>query len=212
MSQQTIDTSTQTDLLFQGFEKVNENFTEVYAAIINTGMMIDYWGSSAPSGWVFANGETIGDASSGATGRANADTEQLFALLWESLANAQAPVSGGRGSSAADDFAAHKTITLPDVRGRVSVGKNSSGTFTVIGDWVGSEIHTLSEGELPVVAGHNHIIGEAASVQAGSDYTIPYNPTGGSASIVSQTSGGFGSGTAHNNIQPSITCNKIIKL
>src|SRR5258708_1610023 len=43
-------------------------------------------------------------------------------LLWNSWADAQAPVSSGRGASAAADFAAHKTITLPDLRGRVVAG------------------------------------------------------------------------------------------
>jgi hypothetical protein len=87
-------------------------------------------GSTAPTGWVFGNGMTIGSGASGATGRANADTVNLYTLLWNSWANAQAPVSGGRGANAAADFAANKTITVPDLRGTVLAGMdimNGSG-------------------------------------------------------------------------------------
>jgi microcystin-dependent protein len=96
---------------------------------VPTGIMDDFLGSSSlvPSGWVLADGKTIGSAASGATGRANADTEDLFVLLWESMANAQAPVSGGRGASSAADFAANKTLTLPDLRGRVAAGLDNLG-------------------------------------------------------------------------------------
>lgn len=80
------------------------------------------------SGWVLSNGQTIGSATSGATGRANADTLNLFTLLWNNWANAQAPVSGGRGVSAAADFAANKTIVLPDFRGRVGFGLDTMGS------------------------------------------------------------------------------------
>lgn len=209
MAQQTISTSTQTDLLYQGFEKVNANFAELYASLVSTGMMIDYWGSFAPNGWVLANGQTIGNASSGATGRANADTESLFTLLWNSLTNTEAPVSGGRGGSAASDFAAHKTITLPNANGRVSVGKDSS-TFSTLGGSVGSETHTLTDTELPATSDHLHGIGDAAFVANGFDIEVFSTAAGSPTS--SQSAGGFGSGYAHNNIQPSIVCNKIIKL
>ena len=211
MAKQTIDTSGQTDLLYQGFEKVNENFTEVYESIIQTGMMIDYWGTSAPSGWVFANGGTIGNSGSGATTRANDDTWELFNLLWQSLADAEAPVAPfGRGSSAQDDFNDSKTITLPDLRGRVSVGKKASGTFDTLGKRVGDETVTLAESELPVVPDHNHIIGDLVGVAGGTDYNVLTTST--SSPQGTQSGGSFGSGGAHNNIQPSIVCNKIIKL
>lgn len=65
-------------------------------------------------GWVVVSATaTIGDATSGATERANADTETLFTFLWNTFDNTTCPVSTGRGVSAAADFAAHKTITLP---------------------------------------------------------------------------------------------------
>lgn len=209
MAQQTIDTLGQTDLLYQGFEKVNENFTEVYASIIQTGFVIDYVGGTAPSGWIFLNGTSIGNASSGAD-RPNADTEALFILLWNSLSNAYAPVSGGRGATAAADFAANKTLTIPDSRGKTIVGKLSGGTFDNLGSSVGSETHTLTELELPSVASHSHSVGDAVGVQAGSDFTVFSTNT--SSPFPTQSGGNFGGGMAHNNIQPSLVLNKIIKL
>lgn len=71
-------------------------------------------------GWLEINGGTVGDASSGASERANADTVALFTYLW-ALSPLQLYTSAGavvaRGASAAADFAAHRKIALPDMRG-----------------------------------------------------------------------------------------------
>src|SRR5262245_12583154 len=40
------------------------------------------------AGWVKMNGQTIGSATSGASGRANADTQSLFVYLWTNCTNA----------------------------------------------------------------------------------------------------------------------------
>lgn len=108
--------------------------------------------TTAEPGWVLAAG-TIGNAASGATTRANADTQALFTVLW-AWADAQAPVlPGGRGASASADFAANKTIALPDLRGRVIAGLDNMGgsnagrldasfTATALGATGGSETHS----------------------------------------------------------------------
>lgn len=93
---------------------------------VPVGTVLDYVASSAPAGYVLAFG-TIGNAGSGASNRANADQINLFTLLWNNWADAQAPVSGGRGASAAADFAALKTIAVPDLRGRVVAGLDNMG-------------------------------------------------------------------------------------
>lgn len=209
MSQQVIDNSGTTDTLQSGIGKINDNFTELYASMIATGSVIDYVGSFAPSGWVLANGTAIGNALSGAD-RANADTENLFILLWNTYSNSICPVSGGRGATAAADFAANKTLTILDFRGKVAVGKQSIGTFSTLGDEVGSETHTLISNELPTVAAHTHAIGDQVSVASGGDYNVFATTT--SSPYASQSSGGFGFDQPHNNIQPSIVVNKIIKL
>lgn len=82
-------------------------------------------GTGAHSGWVRANGRTIGNASSGATERASADAEALFLYLWN--ADTTLPVLGGRGANAASDWAGAKAITLPDLRLRGLIGMASMG-------------------------------------------------------------------------------------
>jgi hypothetical protein len=80
------------------------------------------------TGWVKANAQTIGSATSGATGRANNDTQALFVYEWTNCPDAHCPVLGGRGASGLADFSANKQITLPDCRGRVcGVGLDDMG-------------------------------------------------------------------------------------
>lgn len=84
------------------------------------------------NGYVRANGMTIGDGSSGATERANADCQALFELLWNAN-KAHFAVSGSRGASATADWNNHKRITLPDLRGRTPVGRNTMGASAASG-------------------------------------------------------------------------------
>ena len=112
------------------------------SAIFTSGDMKMTLASSAPTDWLLMNGGTIGDATSGGTLRANADCANLFAFLWNNLADAQAAVSTGRGANAAADFAAHKTITVPDMRQKFPIGKAASGTGSVLGGTGGNIDHT----------------------------------------------------------------------
>jgi len=151
-----------------------------------TGRVIGYYGSTEPSGWLFLSGLTVGDAASGATGRANSDCEDLFTYLWDNLADTEAPVSGGQGLTAAADWAAHKTITLPDGRGRVLAGQDDLGGIAAsrltsgaggvdgatLGASGGAETHTLVAGEL---AGHTHAGAAAAGGAHTHSATIAYN-------------------------------------
>ncbi|MDP1886636.1 hypothetical protein [Polaromonas sp.] len=183
---------------------------------IPPGIVWSYDGATLPDGFIWAAGKTIGNAASAATERANADTAALFALYWNSMADAEAPVSGGRGASAAADFAANKTITVPDRRGRSDAGKDDMGgtaanrltaagsgiTGTTLGTSGGGETHTLTTAEMP---SHVHAGG------VNSLYTV-----NGGASInvfqgVANTSSAGGGG-AHNNVPPTYVTNKIIKL
>lgn len=143
----------------------------VIAKLLPSGTILDYAGSTAPSGFLLADGKTIGDASSG-TGdpvRSSSATQTLYELLWNSMADAQATVSGGRGGSATSDYNAHKTITLPDLRGRTTAAlDNLGGTAanritsggagfvgTTLGLAGGSQSVTLTSAQMPV---HSHSI------------------------------------------------------
>ena len=104
-------------------------------ALLPTGAVQGFRRTSAPSGWVKENGGTIGSATSGASTRANADTEALFTLLWTQFNNTLLPiqtsggVAGTRGASAAADFAANKRMPLFDSRTRFLRGGDDGLAF-----------------------------------------------------------------------------------
>lgn len=89
------------------------------------------------TGWLYAGGGTIGNASSNASSRANADTATLYAGLWNSDSNLAIYTSAGaltsRGASAAADFAANKALALPDYRGRALFGRDNMGPLGTAG-------------------------------------------------------------------------------
>lgn len=161
--------------------------------------------TAADPGWVLADDGTIGDAGSGATNRANADTEALFTLLWDNIADAYAPVSGGRGASAAADWAAAKNIQLGTVVGRALgiAGAGSGLTSRALGEALGEETHLLTEAEMPA---HSH----GLSTVAVDGSLSSANPANGPGSTV-QT-GSTGGDGAHNNMQPSTFLNVMIRL
>lgn len=123
--------------------------------------------SGVRNGWVRANGRSIGNATSGATERANADCEALFLHLWGQ--DTTLSVSGGRGVSADGDWSAGKRIDLPDLRGRVLAGLTAMGatdagniaanmidnseTSNTLGATAGVGSVTLTVGQMPY---HNH--------------------------------------------------------
>lgn len=133
--------------------------------LLQTGDIIFAPKTGTRSGFVRVNGRTIGSASSGATERANADTSDLFEYLWNNFANGILAVSGGRGGSAAADFAANKPIALLDgrsgtLRGVSDMGNSSdsllaSATFTTGdattgGSWAGANTHVITTAQMPV--------------------------------------------------------------
>lgn len=226
--------------------------TSVAAAVV-TGAQIDYWGSAAPTGWVLASGRTIGNASSGATERANVDTEALFTLLWNSIGQTELPIqtsAGGastRGASAAADFAADKRLPLPDMRGRVSAGKDDMGgsaanRMTFGGSGVagatpgasgGTETHTLTSAQVPnhthtastdSAGAHAHTanINTGGNQFSGSVFAAANDGTNSYSGVTTSSAGAHshavsvnpttGGGGAHNNTQPTMVINKIIKL
>lgn len=93
--------------------------------VLATGDIKARYGTGVLTGFVRLNGRTIGSATSGATERANADTQALFEYLWNSSANLT--VLPSRGASANADWTANKTIALPDGRGRVLAGLDDMG-------------------------------------------------------------------------------------
>lgn len=109
----------------------------VYAQPFTTGDVM-FWDFATirSGGWLWQNGTTIGNASSGATQRANADTQALFTKYWTDYSNAVLPIQDStgapstRGANAAADFAANKRMPLPDKCARLCVGADNMGGIT----------------------------------------------------------------------------------
>ena len=197
--------------------------------------------SSYVNGWVRANGNTIGNASSSATELASATTANLFSWLWTNFSNTQCPVSSGRGASAAADYAANKTIKLLDLRGYSGVwnGDTVGGTAGAAGAYTGvtfltgnqntagatfgANAVTLTTAQLPVITPSGNVssqqspsantnIGQATSgASAGGSFTASANPTG--FGIVSSFTGNsFGGGSSHQNTPLGIIGTIYLKL
>lgn len=144
------------------------------------------------AGWVRANGNTIGNALSGATERANADAQALFVYLWGQMDDAQAPVLPSRGTTAAGDWAANKQLTLPDGRNQGLIGLgtmgrtergllNSSalvwstgGGSGKVGSSVGAAFQTMLTAQMPT---HKHTLTDPGHVHALTDPTHNHTMT-----------------------------------
>lgn len=110
-----------------------------------------------PEGWLWLNGDTIGNASSGATHAENT-LEALFTHLWTVMSDTYAPVSSGRGATALADFQAGKTLTLPNSAGKMPICKASSGTASNLGEVGGALTHTHN------TKAHYHGMGSGADL------------------------------------------------
>lgn len=161
--------------------------------ITPVGSILDYAGASAPAGWLLCYGQVL-DAS--------ADTE--YQALFDIIGN----TFGGTDNT---DF------VIPDLRGRVAAGQDDMGgtsanrltgqTGGVNGDTFGAaggvETHTLTTAQIP---SHSHNVGVSASGASGAAVNAVVDAFDNVKAT--QVTGGGG---AHNNVQPTIILNKIIK-
>jgi microcystin-dependent protein len=198
-------------------------WTSLSTITIPVGMITDYAGSSAPSGWLLCYGQAI--------------SRTTYASLFAAISTTY---GSGDGST---------TFNVPDIRGRVTAGQDDMGGSSAnrltnqsgglngdtLGATGGSETHTLTEAEL---AAHDHgATGLTASSSVSNGTNVVRNLDNGdfgdtsvdngnqknvfdsvnaseSTIAVSTTISGdtadAGSGSAHNNVQPTIILNKII--
>jgi microcystin-dependent protein len=173
-----------------------------------TGAVLDFAGSSAPTGFLLCDG-TVYNISAYPT---------LGALLGN--------IYGGNGTT---------TFAVPDCRSRVSIGSGQGTGLTnrALASLGGEETHPLTIAEL---ASHTHVQNAHTHVQDAHDHNVYYqtNAAAGSTGTGVSGSGTFagalttlttatnqnftavnqntGSGTGHNNMQPFIALNKIIKI
>ncbi len=124
------------------------------------GRIMIYRGKTAPQGWIREDGRTIGNAGSGATNRANADTQDLYVHLWNNFDNTELPIQSNtgaattRGTTAIADFNAGKRMPLFD--GQLAYAR-SQGTGLTVGQRMLDEIkgHTHT-GTTAVGGSHSH--------------------------------------------------------
>lgn len=153
-----------------------------YAPVgVPTGVYVPFAGAAVPTGWLLCDGQAV--------------SRSTFATLFAEIASTY---GDGDGST---------TFNVPNLKGRIPVGLDAAQTeFDALAETGGAKTHTLTAAEMPV---HSHA------------YTAPANSTwwqnGGSfngtisGTTTGSTTGSAGSGDAHNNLQPYIVCNYIIK-
>jgi len=204
--------------------------------ILATGDIKVRYGTGVLSGFVRSNARTIGSATSGASERANSDTQALFEYLWNTDANLA--VSTGRGASSIADWSANKTIALPDWRGRAlaaldDMGNSAAGRLTstyfgtsaiVLGAAGGAESQILTTAQMPV---HNHVLTDPGHAHPLTPALPVYNantvggggqagPLSGVTATVSAVTGitmaNTGSGNAHPIASPMMLATVYLKL
>lgn len=163
-----------------------------------TGAIMDYAGTSAPTGWLLCYGQSL----------LRTDYAALFSAI-------------GTTYGAADGT----HFSLPDIRGRVVAGKDDMGGSSAnrltnqsggldgdtLGGTGGAETHVLTIAQL---AAHTHTLSSVTGTNANHASSITSGSSNNSGVVNNQANGttsSTGSDTAHNNVQPTIILNKIIK-
>lgn len=180
------------------------------------GAVMDYAGSSAPSGWLLCYGQNI--------------SRTTYAALFTAIG-----VTYGVGDGST-------TFTLPDLRGRVVAGKDDMGGSSAnrltdqtggldgdtLGDTGGSETHTLTTAQMPEHThtgttssdgAHTHTVTAVGSTSVAASSGGTTGAPAAASSLTTSSNGAHthtfttasaGSDGAHNNVQPTIILNKII--
>lgn len=174
---------------------------QVLSAIAATppGAIVPFAGAevSLPTGWLLCAGQTVSQSTFGA----------LFAVIQTTY---------NTGGEPGGDF------RLPDLRGRLplgidNMGGSSAGIVTdpqadVLGGTLGVEDHTLLVSELP---SHGHQYDDQYIGTATGGVETGPAATGATADFteeLARVTNSTGGGAAHNNVQPAISMNYIVKI
>ena len=166
-----------------------------------TGEVRMFAGTSPPAGgWLLCRGQEV----------SRTTYADLYALLGDTY-------GAGNGTS---------TFNLPNLKGRVAVGLDSGQTeFDILGETGGAKTHTLTQNEMP---SHSHAAPSGyfyvESLTGSMRRSANINNAGSAGEegvwrqrIAEQSGGPLGTGgtggnQAHNNLQPYIVLNYIIKV
>mgnify|MGYP002525429258 CR=1 FL=1 len=144
------------------------------------GAIMPFGSDTIPENWLLCNGQAV----------SRTDYQQLFNTIG---------ITFGQG----DGFT---TFNLPNLKGKVVVGKDSEDTdFDVLGETGGEKEHTLTIDEMP---SHTHKLDTRTS--AGNVYGV-VTTSSNTTSIGEVTTKSTGGGEAHNILQPYQVQNYIIK-
>ena len=157
------------------------------------GAITGFGGTAPPENWLICDGRAI----------SRIEYARLFAAIGTTYGT-------GDGST---------TFNIPDLKGKVPVGLNSSDTdFDTLGEIGGEKTHTLTTDEMP---SHSHKSEENKTHSAGAIFGYSAGGTntanyGGSSGMTYKylkdaNTSSVGSGQAHNNLQPYTVTNYIIK-
>lgn len=175
--------------------RIETGIADATAHIAPTGVVLEYIAGVAPTGWLLCDGEAV----------SRSTYADLFAIIGTKF-------GVGDGST---------TFNLPDLRGRTPVGFDSTQSeFNALGKTGGAKTHTLTSAQMP---SHTHSIAHthtsyryrtggsstewASAMSETNAWTVSHTTSASSAA----DSGSTGSGSAHNNLQPYVTMNFIIK-
>lgn len=156
--------------------------------LVPAGTIVQYAGSAVPDGYLFCDGSPVSSAT--------------YSKLFSAIGNQY-----NTGGESAGQF------RLPNFKGRVPVGRDSSDSdWNSLGGTRGAKTHTLSIAEMP---SHSHSINydtNSAWFSLTTGFNDPQQGAGNRAyRLAGITAGDTGGSGPHNNIQPSIVVNYIIK-
>lgn len=152
-----------------------------YSRAVPSGATLQWLTNSAPTWWLLADWTAV----------SRTTYATLFWVIWTVY-------WVGDGST---------TFNLPNINGRVPVGRDSSQTeFDTLGETWGAKTHTLTEGEMPA---HSHTV----PYQNDSSWGAPNGNfvSNSNANVWTFSTWSKWSNAPHNNLQPYIVLNYIIK-
>lgn len=153
------------------------------------GSVVKWFSTTIPTNWLACNGQAI----------SRTEYAELFAVIGTKYGS-------GDGST---------TFNLPNIKGKTTVGLDIDDTdFNTLGKTGGKKTHTLTENEIPQMDVHmtKDTWFDRGGLEAGGAVNrrvVAGGATGGVTDyIIGTVNGG---GQAHNNLQPYIVSNYIIK-
>lgn len=130
--------------------------SQVMVGAAPCGSIMPFAGATIPAGWLLCDGAAV--------------SRTTYSSLYAALGGISSPWGQGNGST---------TFNLPDLRTRVPVGKNGSGTFSTLGAVGGAETMSLQEAHL---AAHTHTFSGTTSNNGSHQHAPPVAVTyGGNA-------------------------------